>query len=687
MSISPQVELLFHPTDLNPQDLARAGQFLGSPSQAIEAGLGALRLMMVDRMKQELAASTGEMSVSKLVELADLAWSAAFWKFRKISAPVMADAYVRAYRQADAGDVPMALIYDLADKHADRIGDYFHQSSKQAMVEGFNSYVNRRVASKAAANRVLDAYGLTPRQMGGYVSASASMDSKVSSRERRSLKGKVLDYVARSFRKRIKIFADQEEHNIDQQAQQFAWMWLVDKGRLNADAEKIWITAHDEKVCPVCGPLHGQKVGVNEQFSSEQGAFWTPGIHPNCRCHVRLIEHTFRVSKAYVHGQWQEREHPRAPDGEFTTKKKKVTTLERTAPVDAEWLQQMRALARADVLEGQQQAAPALPQLGARQLGAPQLGRRSGLMVPPPAPVAAPVEAPAPPQLGARAPQLGARAPQLGVRAPQLGVRAPQLGAVAPQLAARQQALGILALNRQAMARTEPQTYSMTAAIPGARGENILYYYDPAEEAVLRDQEGKVAFTPENLMLKGSEARVELMHRALEKVNRDINQTVWDVVQNQSVSGAIKGGPEGIVVTLQTPQDFHDHITGIGGGQRFMVTSEELREMITAVALKAPGMPLENKAMWPANAEAQAYSPGPIPSSLIMDMLGIHSSDFEQPIYSMTRAHHEQATPLQTGTRSGFEDWISTGDFKVTKESVQGPIREIEVEPADVPEL
>ena len=347
MSISPTVELLFHPTDLDPRDLSRAGQFLGSPSQAIEAGLGALRLMMVDRMKQELVASTGEMSVSKLVELADLAWSAAFWKFRKISAPVMADAYVRAYRQADAGDVPMALIYDLADKHADRIGDYFHQSSKQAMVEGFNSYVNRRVASKAAASRVLDAYGLTPRQMGGYVSASASMDSKVSSRERRSLKGKVLDYVARSFRKRIKIFADQEEHNIDQQAQQFAWMWLVDKGRLNADAEKIWITAHDEKVCPVCGPLHGQKVGVNEQFSVRPGSVLDPWDPPELplprpvdRTHVQGEQGVraravagagapARLGWGVHHQAEEEGHHPAADRSE-----------------DAEWLQQMRALAR-----------------------------------------------------------------------------------------------------------------------------------------------------------------------------------------------------------------------------------------------------------------------------------------------------------------------------------------------------
>ena len=50
-----------------------------------------------------------------------------FWRYRKISAPIIADAYLHAYQAADAGDVPMSVIYDLADKHAEKIGDYFHE--------------------------------------------------------------------------------------------------------------------------------------------------------------------------------------------------------------------------------------------------------------------------------------------------------------------------------------------------------------------------------------------------------------------------------------------------------------------------------------------------------------------------------------------------------------------------------
>jgi len=44
-----------------------------------------------------------------------------------------------------------------------------------------------------------------------------------------------------------------------------------------------WQTANDEAVCPICGPLHNQVVGVNESWP---GGIDSPPAHPNCRCFV-----------------------------------------------------------------------------------------------------------------------------------------------------------------------------------------------------------------------------------------------------------------------------------------------------------------------------------------------------------------------------------------------------------------
>ena len=49
--------------------------------------------------------------------------------------------------------------------------------------------------------------------------------------------------------------------------------------------KKIWYTAVDERVCPICAPLHGKEVGVNERFKSPDfGMVDAPPAHVNCRC-------------------------------------------------------------------------------------------------------------------------------------------------------------------------------------------------------------------------------------------------------------------------------------------------------------------------------------------------------------------------------------------------------------------
>ena len=324
MTTAPYVELRVNPTDLRPGDLPKAGEFLGTPADAIEAALAMTRASMVAQMKAEVR-NIGEPSHYQLLRIADLAWQAAFWRYRKVSAPIIADAYLHAYQAAEAGDVPMSVIYDLADKHAEKVGMYFHETSREALAEGFNSMVNRRIPARVAADRVLDAYGLTPRQMRGYSSAK-QFGNPVSDVLPRSLKARARTYIQRSFTQRTRKLAEQEEHNIDEQAKQFAWMWLQDKGKLSGQAQKMWITAKDEKVCPVCGPLHGKKVGINQQFRTKEGDFWSPGLHPNCRCETRLIENRF--SKA----EWDPQLHPRAEDGRFGVK-----TRTKTIDVDEEF--------------------------------------------------------------------------------------------------------------------------------------------------------------------------------------------------------------------------------------------------------------------------------------------------------------------------------------------------------------
>jgi len=49
---------------------------------------------------------------------------------------------------------------------------------------------------------------------------------------------------------------------------------------------KRWNTAADELVCPICAPLEGQVVGLDDPFGDE---FSDPPAHVNCRCGIQPV--------------------------------------------------------------------------------------------------------------------------------------------------------------------------------------------------------------------------------------------------------------------------------------------------------------------------------------------------------------------------------------------------------------
>lgn len=64
-----------------------------------------------------------------------------------------------------------------------------------------------------------------------------------------------------------------------------ALLWEMD-GKL---VTKTYFTQADERVCPVCGPLHGQEIPFRGLFLTSDGAAVNgPPIHPFCRCFLRV---------------------------------------------------------------------------------------------------------------------------------------------------------------------------------------------------------------------------------------------------------------------------------------------------------------------------------------------------------------------------------------------------------------
>lgn len=78
-------------------------------------------------------------------------------------------------------------------------------------------------------------------------------------------------------RRRAEMIAVTEVTRAYAEANAYIWQksGLVKKRR--------WQTAMDERVCPVCGPLHGQETEWGKEFD---GGIMNPPAHPRCRCWV-----------------------------------------------------------------------------------------------------------------------------------------------------------------------------------------------------------------------------------------------------------------------------------------------------------------------------------------------------------------------------------------------------------------
>lgn len=56
------------------------------------------------------------------------------------------------------------------------------------------------------------------------------------------------------------------------------------EGLLGESAKKEWLVTPDDLLCPICAPMEGKQVPIDEDFPVEG-----PPAHPNCRCTVAPV--------------------------------------------------------------------------------------------------------------------------------------------------------------------------------------------------------------------------------------------------------------------------------------------------------------------------------------------------------------------------------------------------------------
>lgn len=87
-------------------------------------------------------------------------------------------------------------------------------------------------------------------------------------------------------RYRATVIAKQENMVAANEGQRALWRQAFDEELLPPEERflKEWITAGDDRTCPICEPLEGQQVGVDQMFNTSVGALDGPPAHILCRC-------------------------------------------------------------------------------------------------------------------------------------------------------------------------------------------------------------------------------------------------------------------------------------------------------------------------------------------------------------------------------------------------------------------
>jgi len=67
------------------------------------------------------------------------------------------------------------------------------------------------------------------------------------------------------------------------------WRQMQDSGDLPPETMRMWITAQDEKTCPICGPMNGELTTIDGSWLTGSGPLEEPHAHPNCRCTSGLV--------------------------------------------------------------------------------------------------------------------------------------------------------------------------------------------------------------------------------------------------------------------------------------------------------------------------------------------------------------------------------------------------------------
>lgn len=168
------------------------------------------------------------------------------------------------------------------------IDEMTRQSVREIIIESFNDGIDYR----ATAKRIKNVVGLHPKWAKAVTKYEKNqfrrlIDSGVKESTARSRASEMATAYSENLKSKRATMISRTEIQIAQNEGRLeSWKQAFKEGFVDPESMKMWVTAEDERTCPVCAELDGEVVGWLETFSN---GLEKPIAHPHCRCTVKLL--------------------------------------------------------------------------------------------------------------------------------------------------------------------------------------------------------------------------------------------------------------------------------------------------------------------------------------------------------------------------------------------------------------
>ena len=155
-----------------------------------------------------------------------------------------------------------------------------------------------QIAPVEVAQRIGKLAGLTPRQVTAVENFRAAtfkrlvpVPEALTPSVQRVIDQEVDRYRKRQLLLRGRGIAETETQTAIRAGEEAFYDQGIREGAIEAEnVIRTWRTVGDDRVCPICFPLHGQSVPFNQEFQTSAGPMRGPPAHNRCRCYIQYAE-------------------------------------------------------------------------------------------------------------------------------------------------------------------------------------------------------------------------------------------------------------------------------------------------------------------------------------------------------------------------------------------------------------